>query len=86
MGNRRRRRRRHLEANASKSTQVPHNWRPMPSSQHRSRIIGIEVQLCGVYVDLEALASNYAGPCVDLEALASNYAGPCVDLEALASK
>ena len=39
----------------------------------------------GLFVESEALASNYAGSFVDLEALASNYAGSFADLGTLAS-
>ena len=38
------------------------------------------------FVDLEALASNYAGSFVELRALASNYAGSYVESKALASR
>ena len=38
------------------------------------------------FVELEALASNYAGSYVESEALASNYAGSYVESKALASR
>ena len=38
------------------------------------------------FVDLEALASNYAGSFVESRALASNYAGSYVESRALASR
>ena len=40
-----------------------------------ARMAGSFTCLMGPYVDLEALASNYAGPFVDLEALRSNLEG-----------
>ena len=38
------------------------------------------------FVELKALASNYAGSFVELRALASNYAGSYVESRALASR
>ena len=40
-----------------------------------ARMAGSFTCLMGPYVDLEALASNYAGPFVDLEALRPNLEG-----------